>query len=79
MQGAQALTPEMDIYAFAICCVEILTHGTLPWPLMDDDAVRRFVLSGYFVHSYNIHWSYFSLQLRTRDHRFRHRISQVVH
>jgi len=45
MQGAQALTPEMDVYAFAICCVEILTHGTLPWPLMDDDAVRHFVLT----------------------------------
>ena len=46
MQGAQALTPEMDVYAFSICCVEILTMGALPWPLMDDDAVRYFVLSG---------------------------------
>jgi abelson tyrosine-protein kinase 1 len=45
MQGAQALTAEMDIYAFAICCVEILTKGALPWPLMDDNAVRHFVLS----------------------------------
>ncbi|KAH9011512.1 kinase-like domain-containing protein, partial [Lactarius hengduanensis] len=45
MQGAQALTPEMDVYAFAICCVEILTMGALPWPLMDDDAVRHFVLN----------------------------------
>lgn len=45
MQGAQALTPEMDVYAFGICCVEILAKGALPWPLMDDDAVRRFVLS----------------------------------
>ncbi|KAI9433101.1 hypothetical protein F5148DRAFT_1269391 [Russula earlei] len=45
MQGAQALTPEMDVYAFAICCVEILTKGTLPWPLMDDEAVRRLVLT----------------------------------
>lgn len=44
MQGAQALMPEMDVYAFGICCVEILTKGALPWPLMDDDAVRRFVL-----------------------------------
>lgn len=51
MQGAQALTPEMDVYAFAICCVEILTKGALPWPLMDDDAVRHFVLSEYLVHS----------------------------
>jgi serine/threonine protein kinase len=48
MRGAQVLTQEMDVYAFAICCVEILTKGALPWPLMDDDAVRRFVLSGYF-------------------------------
>ena len=47
MQGAQALTPQMDVYAFSICCVEILTMGALPWPLMDDDAVRHFVLSGY--------------------------------
>ncbi|KAH9014502.1 hypothetical protein EDB85DRAFT_1876352 [Lactarius pseudohatsudake] len=45
MQGAQTLTPAMDVYAFAICCVEILTMGALPWPLMDDDAVRRFVLN----------------------------------
>jgi hypothetical protein len=45
MQGAQVLTAEMDVYAFAICCVEILTKGVLPWPLMDDDAVRHFVLS----------------------------------
>ncbi|KAH9008295.1 kinase-like domain-containing protein [Lactarius deliciosus] len=42
---AQALTPEMDLYAFAICCIEILTKGALPWPLMDDDAVRHFVLN----------------------------------
>ena len=47
MQGAQALTPEMDVYAFAICCTEILTMGALPWPFMDDDAVRHSVLSGY--------------------------------
>jgi hypothetical protein len=54
MQGAQALTPEMDVYAFSICCVEILTKGALPWPLMDDDAVRRFVLSAYPVHSLSL-------------------------
>ncbi|KAI0270447.1 hypothetical protein BC834DRAFT_922465 [Gloeopeniophorella convolvens] len=45
MQGANVLTPEMDVYAFAISCVEVLTKGALPWPLMDDDAVRRFVLN----------------------------------
>ena len=47
MEGAQTLTPEMDVYAFAICCWEVLTMGALPWPLMDDSAVRHFVLSGY--------------------------------
>lgn len=35
----------MDVYAFAICCVEILTMGNLPWPLLDDEAVRHLVLS----------------------------------
>ena len=47
MQGAQALTQELDVYAFAICCGEILTLGALPWPFMDDDGVRHSVLSGY--------------------------------
>ena len=45
MQGAQALMPKIDVYAFGICCIEILTKGALPWPLMDNDAVRRFALS----------------------------------
>jgi abelson tyrosine-protein kinase 1 len=47
MRGAQALTQEMDVYAFGICCGEILTMGALPWPFMDDHAVRHSVLSGY--------------------------------
>jgi len=34
----------MDVYAFGICCVEILTKGSLPWPLLDDKAVRYLVL-----------------------------------
>ena len=46
MQGDHALTQEMDVYAFAICCWEILTMGDLPWPFMDDSAVRHSVLSG---------------------------------
>ena len=37
----------MDIYAFAMCCVEILNKGNLPWPLLDDDLVRRIVLSAF--------------------------------
>ena len=47
MEGAQILTAEMDVYAFAICCWEILNMGALPWPHMDDSDVRHFVLSGY--------------------------------
>jgi serine/threonine protein kinase len=47
MQGAEVLTQEMDVYAFAVCCREILTMGALPWPFMDDLTVRHSVLSGY--------------------------------
>ena len=47
MQGAEVLTQEMDVYAFAICCGEILTMGAPPWPFMDDYAVQHSVLSGY--------------------------------
>ncbi|GLB45720.1 putative protein tyrosine kinase [Lyophyllum shimeji] len=45
MSGLQhAFTPQMDVYAYAISCVEILSMGRLPWALMDDGAVRHFVL-----------------------------------
>jgi hypothetical protein len=37
----------MDVYAFAICCWEILNIGALPWPLSDNSTVRHLVLSGY--------------------------------
>lgn len=43
--GNSKFVASMDVYAFAICSVEILNKGNLPWPLLDDDAVRRFVLS----------------------------------
>ncbi|KAG5637074.1 hypothetical protein H0H81_005844 [Sphagnurus paluster] len=39
-----ALTPQMDVYAYAITCVEIIAWGKMPWPFQDDDAVRHFVL-----------------------------------
>lgn len=45
MLGQNQITTEMDAYAFSIVCIEILTMGRLPWPYMDDDAVRHFVLS----------------------------------
>ncbi|KAK7457153.1 hypothetical protein VKT23_010453 [Stygiomarasmius scandens] len=38
------LTKENDIYAYAITCVEILTMGSLPWPMIPDDLVRKRVL-----------------------------------
>jgi len=44
--NSQFLAP-MDTYAFAICCIEILTMGGLPWPLLDDDTVRHLVLSAF--------------------------------
>ncbi|KAI0753878.1 hypothetical protein C8Q74DRAFT_1307834 [Fomes fomentarius] len=44
MSGLSGLTQEIDVYAFAITVVELLTKGALPWPMADDDAVRHFVL-----------------------------------
>ncbi|PIL26596.1 transporter [Ganoderma sinense ZZ0214-1] len=44
MSGHSNLTQEIDVYAFAITVIELLTKGALPWPLADDDAVRHFVL-----------------------------------
>ncbi|KAF8060214.1 hypothetical protein FPV67DRAFT_1513824 [Lyophyllum atratum] len=40
-----ALTPQMDVYAYAISCVEVLSMGRVPWALLDDVAVRHFVLN----------------------------------
>lgn len=52
MAGQSELTQQMDVYAFAICCIEVLTKGALPWPLADADAVRRFVLGTFhFCHA----------------------------
>lgn len=51
MAGHSKLTPEVDVYAFAVSCVEILTKGAVPWPLADDNAVRHFVLSEYSMYS----------------------------
>ncbi|KAJ7194851.1 hypothetical protein GGX14DRAFT_377636 [Mycena pura] len=45
MRGSDELTPEMDVYAYAICCIEILLMGRLPWPLMSDGDVRNFILT----------------------------------
>ena len=45
MTGKSGLTAHIDVYAFAISCIELLTKGGVPWPLADDESVRHFVLS----------------------------------
>ncbi|KAL4243264.1 Serine/threonine-protein kinase [Abortiporus biennis] len=45
MAGQSDLTRAVDIYAFAICCVEMLTKGQVPWHMADDNSVRHFVLT----------------------------------
>lgn len=44
MAGTTQLTAADDIWSFSICCVEILSMGRVPWPLMDDSTVRHIVL-----------------------------------
>ncbi|KAF8513302.1 hypothetical protein JB92DRAFT_2924631 [Gautieria morchelliformis] len=44
LSGESTLTSEADVYAFAVVCVEILTYGELPWPMLDDQAVQQLVL-----------------------------------
>ncbi|KAE9393044.1 kinase-like protein [Gymnopus androsaceus JB14] len=44
MAGHSLLTKENDVYAFGITCVEIVTFGSLPWPMMPDDIVKKLVL-----------------------------------
>jgi abelson tyrosine-protein kinase 1 len=45
MEGTHPLTQAADVYAFAMCCFEILTKGRMPWPNLDDGTVRHLVLS----------------------------------
>jgi hypothetical protein len=66
----------VDIYAFAICCVEILTMGGLPWPRVDDQAVRRFVLR---ESSLNQHYCCsFLIEWRAKRTTLVHRFSEPV-
>jgi serine/threonine protein kinase len=55
MAGLTQLTTEMDVYSFAITCVEILSMGRMPWPLMDDDTVRHFVTSSSLSFTFLFH------------------------
>ena len=45
LEGRTDLTTESDVYSYAICCIEILTMGGVPWSAIDDNAVRDLVLS----------------------------------
>lgn len=40
-------TNATDVYAFAICCVEILGMGDLPWATLDDRAIHGLVIGEY--------------------------------
>ncbi|KAJ3785672.1 hypothetical protein GGU10DRAFT_268805 [Lentinula aff. detonsa] len=40
LAGFNQLTVEMDVYAFAVCCTEVLSLGRMPWPLYDDMQVQ---------------------------------------
>ena len=44
------MTCEIDVYAFAISCVEILMKGDVPWGLQEDGEVRQLVLRKYMSH-----------------------------
>lgn len=46
LTGSNRITTEMDVYAFGVCCVEILSYGRLPWLNLDDSIVRDNVLAG---------------------------------
>ncbi|TFK66401.1 hypothetical protein BDN72DRAFT_961779 [Pluteus cervinus] len=41
--GHQQLTTEMDVYSFAICCVEVLMFGRIPWSYVDDETLRHII------------------------------------
>ncbi|KAJ7775946.1 hypothetical protein DFH07DRAFT_73020 [Mycena maculata] len=44
--GSSHMNHETDIYSYAMCCVEILSYGQLPWgPILDKD-VKELLLKG---------------------------------
>ncbi|KAJ3911204.1 kinase-like domain-containing protein, partial [Lentinula edodes] len=43
--GSSQLTVEMDVYAFAICCTEVLSLARMPWPLYDDNQVQNHIMA----------------------------------
>ena len=47
LMGNDQPTNAADVYAFAMCCVEILGMGDLSWAALDDRAIRELVLGEY--------------------------------
>ncbi|KAJ3800619.1 hypothetical protein GGU11DRAFT_676882 [Lentinula aff. detonsa] len=45
LAGFNQLTVEMDVYAFAVCCTEVLSLGRMPWPLYDDMQVQSHIMA----------------------------------
>jgi abelson tyrosine-protein kinase 1 len=41
--GKTNFTPASDVYAFAMSCIEVITKGNLPFPIMNDEQVKIFV------------------------------------
>lgn len=52
LNGATRLTPATDVYAFSICCVEILGMGDLPYGHRDDKLVVLLVLGESLKYCY---------------------------
>jgi abelson tyrosine-protein kinase 1 len=50
MRGSSHLTKEMDVYSFAICCVEVLNWGNIPWAHTDDLVIRHLTLGKIAFH-----------------------------
>ncbi|KAF8415820.1 hypothetical protein L210DRAFT_2608514 [Boletus edulis BED1] len=44
LMGDNRPTNAADVYAFAICCIEILGMGDLPWPTLDDRTIQHLVI-----------------------------------
>lgn len=53
MSGKSLLTKKVDVYAFGMCCVEVVTSGSIPWPTLNDIAVKRDVLGGLDIEHIN--------------------------
>lgn len=48
LSGRSLVTKEVDVYAYAITCTEILNFGTVPFPDLHDELVKQEVLCEYF-------------------------------